>query len=143
MQSIQTHRLKLCVITFLVLAFALTISNETARTFAQNDKPNSQTENKSNAVVNTNDALELFVSNCARCHGDNGKGETALGVKLNTPDFTTAKFHKNHNDKKLREAITNGEDKKMPAFGKKLSSEQIETLIKYVRTFKPEESKKR
>lgn len=80
-------------------------------------------------------AKELFGSKCTRCHGPDGRGETVLGEMLGVPDFTDAKWWKNHdNDEGLSKSITNGNGD-MPAFGKKLTKSEITLLTAYVRRF--------
>ena len=73
----------------------------------------------------------VFLNNCARCHGGDGKGETDIGKSKDTPDISGGKV-KGWSSGKLTRIITNG-DSEMPAFGKKLSKAQIAGLVKYVR----------
>lgn len=78
------------------------------------------------------DAAALFNKNCSMCHRADGKGFPAL----KTPDFTDAKWQAAHADGELAEAIKNGrKGTPMPAFGGKLSDEEIHSLVRYVRTF--------
>lgn len=35
---------------------------------------------------------EIYFENCASCHGRNGSGETAAGLRLRTPDLRAAHF---------------------------------------------------
>ena len=58
---------------------------------------------------------------------------------LEVPNFTNGKWWKDHgNDDNLIESITNGNGD-MPAFGKKLTRQEISLLADYVRYFnKPE-----
>ncbi len=80
-------------------------------------------------------AAALFTQNCARCHGADGRGETALGKSLETPNFADAEWWEKHrSDKRLVASITHGHGS-MPAFGKKLSREDITALAAYVRRF--------
>lgn len=73
---------------------------------------------------------ELFRGKCAKCHGEDGRGETPKGRKLDAQDFTDPDFQSHRSDKQLIEAVTNGTQKNMPAFGRNLSAAQIETLVK-------------
>lgn len=79
---------------------------------------------------------DLFKSNCARCHGADGSGDTPLGHMYKTPDLTDPEWWKEHDigNKKLA-AIVAGGKSDMPAFGKKLKKNDIDLLIKYVRLF--------
>ena len=77
----------------------------------------------------------LFTENCIRCHGDDGRGKTTTGAMLDVPDFTDEKWWQaDVTDERLAATIHNGKGG-MPKFEKKLSDEQIASLIKYVREF--------
>jgi mono/diheme cytochrome c family protein len=71
----------------------------------------------------------LFKEYCAVCHGEDGKGKTAKGKQLNARDFTDPEFQEEEADAEMIEVVTEGE-MDMPAFGKKLTKEQIESLVK-------------
>ena len=71
----------------------------------------------------------LYMQNCARCHGANGKAETALGKKLEADDLTASTA----STAKVIRTITNGRGK-MPSFRKKLTATQIKSVAEYVKT---------
>ena len=73
----------------------------------------------------------LFVNNCARCHGGDGKAQTEQGKANETPDISGGKL-RSRSAKRLTNIIVNG-DGEMPAFGKKLTKAQISSLVNYVR----------
>ena len=80
-------------------------------------------------------AKSLFNEKCARCHGADGRGETVVGRMLSVPDFTDEQWWKKEaRDARFIESITEGRDE-MPAFGKKLSRNEIRSLVAYVRRF--------
>ena len=80
-------------------------------------------------------AKSLFNEKCARCHGADGRGETVVGEMLSVPDFTDAEWWKKEaRDERFIESITEGKNE-MPAFGKKLSRNEIRSLVAYVRRF--------
>ena len=80
-------------------------------------------------------AKVLFGGKCARCHGADGRGQTVLGEMLGVPDFANGKWWKDHgNDDNLTDSIRHGNGE-MPAFGKKLTRQQISLLADYVRLF--------
>jgi mono/diheme cytochrome c family protein len=99
---------------------------EAARTSAQSKRKSSATE-------------DLFRTNCARCHGADGRGDTPLGHTYNSPDFTDSAWWQKHSDitgtKSLVSIVTKGRGG-MPAFGKKLKSFEIKGLVSYVRRFR-------
>jgi mono/diheme cytochrome c family protein len=73
----------------------------------------------------------LFKGKCAMCHGPDGAGKTTMGQMLKIPDLHSAQVQKETNAQ-LTEIITKGKQK-MPAYGDKLSKEQIEKLVAYIR----------
>jgi mono/diheme cytochrome c family protein len=78
----------------------------------------------------------LFKQYCAKCHGEDGKANTPKGSQLMARDFTDAEFQASKTDAQLIETVTKGHED-MPPFGKKLTAEQIESLVKNdVRGFK-------
>jgi mono/diheme cytochrome c family protein len=81
------------------------------------------------------ESKRLFKQNCAKCHGPNGKGQTAAGKLAGAPDFTDPEWQEAFDDSQLENSITHG-DGQMPAFGKKLSKAQIDSLVRYVRAFR-------
>jgi len=78
----------------------------------------------------TASAKDLYLSNCARCHGPDGRGQTPQGRKYNVPDLVVEA--KDRGASKLARIITIGKED-MPAFGKKLTRRQIAALASYVR----------
>lgn len=79
----------------------------------------------------------LFKQYCAKCHGEDGKAQTPRGKKFKARDFTDVEFQQSESDKDLIHSVTEGKDD-MPPFGKKLTKEQIESLVKNdVRGFAP------
>ncbi|RMG10827.1 MAG: cytochrome c [Deltaproteobacteria bacterium] len=88
---------------------------------------------------------ELWSKHCAKCHGKDGRGKTLLGKKLKIVDYTDPEWQKKVSDEELKHAILEGagEPKKdgttpMPSFKEKLSAEQVEKLVKWVRNFAQE-----
>jgi mono/diheme cytochrome c family protein len=80
---------------------------------------------------------KLFKEYCAKCHGDDGKASTMKGKFLKARNFTDAEWQAGESDSAMIAAVTEGKDD-MPAFGKKLTAEQIESLVKSdVRGFAP------
>jgi len=75
-------------------------------------------------------ARDIFIANCARCHGADGSGATEQGRKLDVPDLREKA--KNDSTAKIVRVVTNGRDD-MPAFGKKLSRKEISSLATYLR----------
>jgi mono/diheme cytochrome c family protein len=71
----------------------------------------------------------LFKEYCAKCHGEDGKADTPKGRQLMAQDMTDPEWQAEKSDTDLIKIVTaGGED--MPPFGKKLTKEQIESLVK-------------
>ena len=71
----------------------------------------------------------LFKEYCAKCHGEDGRGQTPKGKQLKARDFTDSEFQSAKSDADLIKIVTKGGED-MPAFGRKLTKEQIESLVK-------------
>ena len=72
---------------------------------------------------------ELFRQYCAKCHGEDGKADTPKGKQLKARNFTDAEWQAGESDAELIQSVTEGKEE-MPPWGKKLSKEQIESLVK-------------
>ena len=80
-------------------------------------------------------AKTLFKERCSRCHGRNGDGATTIGAMLDATDFTNPEWWTEEiTDARLVNSVTNGKHE-MPAFGRKITKREIESLIAYVRLF--------
>lgn len=77
------------------------------------------------------DAASLFNSQCAKCHGRDGRANTKQGRQMHTRDITNAEWQNDVSDERIFNSISRGKGK-MPAF-KKLSDAQIDSLVSYVR----------
>ena len=71
----------------------------------------------------------LFKEYCAKCHGDDGKGDTPKGRQLMAQDLTDPEWQADRNDAELIKVVSEGGED-MPPFGRKLTKEQIEGLVK-------------
>ena len=71
----------------------------------------------------------LFLEYCAKCHGKDGTANTPKGKQLMARDYTDAEWQSSKTDAQLIKTVTEGGED-MPAFGKKLTKEQIESLVK-------------
>ena len=88
----------------------------------------------STSVFAADSGADLFKGKCAMCHGADGKGDTAMGKRLGIKDLGSADVQK-QSDAELTSDITKGKGK-MPAYEGKLSGDQIQDLVKFIRTLK-------
>ena len=80
-------------------------------------------------------AQDMYKKNCMICHKETGKGGkvTVEGKNLEPADLTGDKFKKRDDDKLFKNVSDGSPDDGMPAFKKKLSDDQIRTIVKYLR----------
>jgi mono/diheme cytochrome c family protein len=84
---------------------------------------------------------EVYDGACASCHGADGRGApqgTAITVPL--PDFTDCNFVTREGDGNWRYLLVHGGQglalsRQMPAFAGVLTAEQIDAVLRYIRTF--------
>ena len=81
-------------------------------------------------------ARATFNTTCAKCHKENGEGgvrELDEGTKITVPSFREAHSIE-HTDADFVRKITNGDKEEgMPAFKGRLTPEQINELVRYIR----------
>ena len=81
------------------------------------------------------DAAVLFEKHCDTCHGKDGQAKTFKAKFNHARNLTDAKWQSEVSDERLFNSISNGKGK-MPAWGKKFSEAQINSLVAYVRNLK-------
>jgi cytochrome c6 len=72
---------------------------------------------------------------CASCHGKDGRSNTVKGKMRSARDLTDPQWQSDVSDERLFNSIMNGRGR-MPGFAKKLSEEEINYLVTYVRRLK-------
>ena len=88
-----------------------------------------------NASPTGDDAASVYNSKCAKCHGRDGRANSMHARHEHARDLTSAEWQDSVSDERIYNSISNGKGK-MPAFKKKLSDEQIDELVNYVRRFR-------
>src|ERR1700746_242670 len=78
-----------------------------------------------------NSAASTYKTNCVSCHGQDGRG-SAVGKSLHAADFHSAQVQQ-QSDEQLANVIAEGRGN-MPAFATRLSKDQIDALVKYIRS---------
>lgn len=78
-----------------------------------------------------------FSQGCPACHGQEGRGDAleTAGLSVRPPDFTNRDRMITRGDPDLFWAIVRGREKtKMPAYGQKLSENEVWDLVNYLRS---------
>ena len=104
----------------------------TVKTQANFRAENSETFINNSFAQKGTPAKTLYVNNCARCHGADGRSDTQLGKLYGAPDLTDKRV-KRTSRKRTANVIKNG-DGSMPAFGKKMTTAEINSLVSYIKT---------
>ena len=83
------------------------------------------------------DGSAVFAKDCAKCHGAAGKGDTPMGKKLNIKELGVeqAKLSDAEITKIIKEGLTADGKLRMKPI-KDVSDEEIQAVIKHVRTLK-------
>lgn len=87
------------------------------------------------SAIPESDARSLYNKRCADCHGRDGRAKSFKGKLTHARDLTDAQWQDRVSDERIYNSISNGKEK-MPAFKKKLSEAEINSLTAYVRNLK-------
>ncbi len=84
------------------------------------------------------DAKANWSKHCAKCHAENGSGQTATGRKLSIRDYRDPKVQTELKDREMIKATRGGlKDAKrelMKPFGGVLSDDEIRELVAHIRS---------
>ena len=92
-------------------------------------------------VARAQDAKQVYEKTCASCHGASGKGDGSVGKMLKPPPKDFASALNGVGDADIAKTIKEGgkavgKAATMPAYGTKLTDEQIQGLVQYVKGLK-------
>jgi len=86
------------------------------------------------------DGKALYDSDCAKCHGADGKGDTKMGQKLGAKDYSDPKVQAALTDdagvKAIKEGLKSDDGKTLMKASEGISDSDAKALIAYMRTFK-------
>ncbi len=86
------------------------------------------------------DGKALYEKECAKCHGNDGKGQTKMGQKLGAKDYTDPKVQAELKDdvafKATKEGLKSKDGKVLMKPAENLTDEEIKAMIAHMRTFK-------
>jgi len=108
-----------CLILFLVTALGVLAISTRGRPVSAEDRS----------------ATQLYSKNCASCHGRDGRAKTFKAKLNHARNLSDAEWQERVSDERIFNSIMNGKGK-MPAYGKKLSEQDIDLLVTYVRGLK-------
>ena len=138
------RHLKLALLISAITTFAVACASTNTTVLVDNSN-NTDTNSNAAAAANTAtnapaasdelaSARATYKAVCARCHQENGEGGTVEfdeGGTLKVPSFKTG-HGLTHTEAQFARQIAKGGDG-MPAFEKKLTPEQINGLVRYIR----------
>lgn len=86
------------------------------------------------------DAKENWTKHCAKCHGEDGRGQTVMGRKAKLKDYTSAADQKKFTDEEALRITREGKKERgktvMKGYSDILSDADIKALVDHVRKFK-------
>jgi mono/diheme cytochrome c family protein len=85
--------------------------------------------------VSARSAAALYARNCASCHGRDGRAKTSRGRSKHAKDLADSEWQARVGDERIFNSVMNGKGK-MPAYGKILSEQEIDSIVTYVRGLK-------
>lgn len=89
------------------------------------------------ATIIAADGQEVYSAYCASCHGIDGKARTPAGKKVRAKDLTESKLADGEIEKQIVSGTQDAKgNARMPSFKAKLSPEEIEALISFVKSFR-------
>lgn len=77
---------------------------------------------------------DVFKSKCAGCHGATGAADTGMGKSMKLKDLGSAEVQAK-SDAELSEIVAKGK-KPMPGYEGKLTNDQIQDVVKFIRSLK-------
>ena len=83
------------------------------------------------------DGKQVYADQCAKCHGEDGKGKTKMGEKVGCKDYSVEAIKDEAAFKSVKEGMKDKDGKtQMKAFGESLSDADIKAVIAHMKTFK-------
>lgn len=88
-------------------------------------------------LMTTSASQDLYLKNCASCHGKDGKAQTPIGKKLKVKDLSISTRTIPEIEKQIAQGFReNNGTVKMPPFQDRLSPAEIRSVAEYVVKFR-------
>jgi len=114
----------------IVMALAVTSLGISTTTLSKN---HNYVETKSESAIAQRSGAAVFSQMCVRCHGSDGRANTAKGRAVGATDLTSNDWIPDTaRDTRI---VTRGKED-MPSFRNKLKPAEIEAVVSYIRRFK-------
>jgi len=83
-------------------------------------------------------AAHLYAKYCTSCHGRDGQAKTRKAKSNHARNLADPRWQEDVSDERIFNSIMNGRKVagKMPGFSKKISEQEAESLVTYVRAFR-------
>ena len=92
------------------------------------------------------DVTANWSEHCAKCHGEDGKGQTKMGRKLSIADLSDSKVQARFTDgdamKAIKEGVKDNEGKVTMKPIENLKTDEMYALVTYVRGLRPTADKR-
>ena len=86
------------------------------------------------------DDKENWDKECAKCHGQDGRGQTKMGRQSGAKDYTDPKVQAEMDDAKaiarIKEGLKENGKEKMKPYADKFSEDEMKALVAHMRSFK-------
>lgn len=131
-KELQNMRFTLLTITKTLLVLITIVSGMLMLTV-------STKSSSANAAINPpippppGDGASVYAMSCARCHGADGRAQTAKGKQTGAVDLTSDEWEPD--DVRDTRIVSKGKGK-MPAFKPTLKPDEINSVVAYIRRFK-------
>jgi copper transport protein len=103
-------------------------------TMALNQTGSSGSGSVASEATSVKRGQQLYTANCAQCHGNDLHGDGPLAKQLDPPPADLIVHTPQHDDQQLLGFIANGiPASAMPAFGSKLSAQDRQAILNYLR----------
>ena len=86
------------------------------------------------AAKEKKEGKEIFAKHCQGCHGKEGAADTAMAKNMKIRSMHSEEVQKQSKEELIK--ITTDGKGKMPAFKSKLSKDQIDDVVDYIKSLK-------